>query len=249
MSIRRLAIGTTLLSFSASVSFAAVTPTAEYNADSGVLPNAAGQLFEGGFAGGTGFMQIVDLGGGDLALSIDTQDADSSAYFEISGSPPGYLVSAATGFSIEWRVKFDDVEGTEPGAADLVFADELTFTALRLSREANGGAAQAVIKSGLNNDILATVAIDDPGAFHTYRIDKLGTVVDFYIDGVPVAIGIDDPQSSPYGRIFRVGDGTADADGHTYTKFLRIYANGVIPEPASLTLLALGGAMIATRRR
>lgn len=248
MSIRRLAIGTTLLSFSASMSLAAITPTAEYNADSGVLPNAAGQLFEGGFAT-TNYMAIVDMGGGDMALSIDTQDTDSSAYFEISGSPPGYLVSAATGFSVEWRVKFDDVEGTEPGGADLIFADELTFTALRLSREANGGAAQAVIKSGLNNDILATIDIDDPGAFHTYRIDKVGTVVDLYIDGVPVATGINDPQSSPYGRVLRLGDGTSFGDGHTYTKFLRIYANGVIPEPASLTLLALGGAMIAARRR
>lgn len=238
-----------VLAFTTAVTAA---PTWEYDADSGNLPNATGEPFAGGTANAAE-ASIVDLGGGDLVLRIDTMtdNVDTSTYFQQNpNTTPGteWNVDPTVGYSVEWNVQLDDVLPTQVGSADLIFADGLTATTLRLIRSANGGAATAIIKSGLNNDTLDLVSITAPNEFHTFRIDKINNSVDLYIDGVLMLDDVVDTNSSTL-DFLRVGDGTGNNDGKHDTQFLRTYQNGVIPEPASLGLLGVGGLMLLGRRR
>jgi hypothetical protein len=233
--------------------FASAAPTTAYDADSNVLPNACVQIFEGGIASATGNMSLVDLGGGDLILRIDSQDNNNSPYFEKTNAqtPTTWDVDRATGFSVEWRVRLSSTEATEQGAADLIFGSPDRFTSLRLYRSVGGATTDVIIKSALNNTILDQTSVANPDDFHTFRVDVLGDNIDLFVDNVLVLDNVVDPtsHSNPALNLLRLGDGTGTGDGNYDTQFFNTYQDGVVPEPSSLALLGLGAFAVTLRQR
>jgi len=227
---------------------AMAVPTTDYDADSGVLPNVAGEIFEGGTTGAPHLMSFVDLGGGDLVLNIDSQDVNNSPYFEKSNaqSPTTWNVNRATGFSIEFRARMDSVEATEAGSFDVIFGSPDRGTSLRLTRAAAGGAATAIFKSAFNNTVLGTTGIANPDDFHTFRVDVLNDDIDLYIDNVLTIDNAQDPAASAL-HILRFGDGTGAGDGNYQVQFIRTYQSGIVPEPGTLAVVSLAGLFLQRR--
>lgn len=231
---------------------AAGVPTTHYDADSSVLPNATGQIFAGGtLSDPQSKISLVDLGGGDRVLEFNTQDANvnAGAFFQKSASqsPVTWGVDRTVGYSVEFMLRFDGPAATEAGAADLIIGNAGRATSLRLMKGAGAVNAVANIVSATNsNMVLGTTPVLNAAGFHTYRVDVLNDSVRLFING-ELLIDVQDTTETASFNFIRFGDATGANDGKYQLQYLDTYQNGVVPEPALVSLL--GAAVVVLNRR
>ena len=235
----------TILTIMAGGSFAVAAPTWTYDPDTGALPNDAGQPFEspGYQVGSNSNRSIIDLGGGDKVLQINTADpnSDSSIYWEIDAPATKWNVSVATGYSTEFRVRMDPSVATEPSAAAFFVGNATNWTFLRLYN--NTGPLIAEIQGADGNAGGQFQYMGNPFAWHTYRVDVedvAGTpTAKLYVDNYfrPVAT-----KALPAGsaNAIWIGDGTGTDDGKYQIDYIKSYQSGAVGAPAAPDVTAVG---------
>jgi len=86
--------------------------------------------------------------------------------------------------------------------------------------------------------------MDTMDTFHTYRLEGQGTGLDVFVDSVPVLSLPAGPGGGTSTLYF--GDGAGDNPTRSYWDYVTFTT---IPEPAALSLLAIGGLALTRRRR
>ncbi|MBI2825516.1 MAG: hypothetical protein HYX69_12605 [Planctomycetia bacterium] len=195
--------------------------------------------------------------GDSLVFYNGPDTAFSSGYFESNewtGGPNP--VSNSTGWTIEFRVKIDTDAPDDPTTgAFQVFAKDLP------GKNSQGRRAVVQVGSGFTNVRSGVLADSNSNTddFHVFRIAQPASSnqITVWRDGVQIFSGSssssNDSSSVPAQMWW--GDGSSGLGGPTvYVDYFRWDSNGFseAPEPASLTLCALGLVAIAghaARRR
>jgi len=227
-----------VLSLTLAATGLAQVPTWTYDPpDASTFPDSSGEPFENGTApADLTTVSVLDVGGGEFALEFDTIDPEknvSSFYEQGDNADPGteWDVSSATGYSVEWRARFDSTFATEQGAADLQAPNGNNFPVLRMFRDAGGGILTASPRDGLGGP-QDFHRVPNPNDWHTYRLDVQGDTVSLFLDDYPFPVktvsGLTVDNSFDF---IRLGDVTGSADGRHLTQFLRTYQSGPLGSP------------------
>ncbi len=227
--MNRMAAWLTAAWLAAAAPLAAQTWT--YDADSGEVPNGAGQPLAYQ-AGSNDFRSIVDLGGGDLVLQVDTSPNgdNNGVYWGIDGPHANWTVSDATGYSVEWRVRLDPVTPTNPSAAGMLAGSPTTYAFMRFYNNATPGAIRAEIQSPGGN---LTWDIGNPTAWHTYRMDVHSGTAKLYVDNYPWPVITKVGLGAAPAHAVWFGDGTGVDNGKYQIDLVRTWQAGPVgPPPA-----------------
>lgn len=204
---------------------------------------------------------VVDASGGGVfpgdTLGLVGQNATGFfAVNDANGDVLNGLNDATWSFNISSALSITDITIDIAALGDFESASDDGFI---VSAQIDGGGYQTIFEA----------TTDDDG-FKTYRPSDDGSVfadddpLQLFIDGAPTAVGYLDRADASgafdsYTSTLLAGQSgstldiriswTGNPSGSEPQGFDNITINGVVPEPGSLALLALGGLMIARRRR
>ncbi len=202
-----------------------------YDADSGEVPNGAGQPLAYQ-AGSNSFRSIVDLGGGDKVLQVDTSPngANNGVYWGVDAPNPNWNVNDATGYSVEWRLRMDPVVPTNPSAAGMLAGNPSTYAFMRMYNNVTPGAIRTEIQSpggGVIHDI------GNPTAWHTYRMDVQGGTAKLYVDNYPSPVATKVGLGAAPAHALWFGDGTGVDNGKYQIDYVKTWQSGAVGAPAA----------------
>lgn len=204
-----------------------------YNPDSGEVPNGAGQPLAYQ-SGSNALRSIVDLGGGDKVLQIDSSPngANQSIYWGIDGPAGNWTVSDATGYSVEWTVRLDPTIPTNPSAAGMLAGSPTTYAFMRFYNNVTPGAIRAEIQSPSGGPAVIH-DIGNPTAWHTYRMDVQSGTAKLYVDNYPWPVVTKAGLGAAAAHALWFGDGTGVDNGKYQIERVRAWTSGPVGPPAA----------------
>jgi hypothetical protein len=221
----------------------------QYHAGSGVLPSSAAIPESQRFTV-VGEANFASMGLGELHIT------DPSTVYEIKyDRMPVVLRDQDVALELTVQVLWADREDIN-AAGTFGFHDDLRFISLVLCPDRVGFQANLAGTSWLTSDVM-----DTTDTYHEYRIVKLGQdVVSLFVDGnsTPLlsAAYEDFPlKTATYNSRYPQGvmipwQGSNHGRGEVSITYFGYNSDGTtVPEPATMSLLALGGIALLRRKR
>ncbi len=195
--------------------------------------------------GSNAFVTLGAEGGVDF-LQIDTSPngLNQGRYHQIDAGA-SWAVSAAAGYTVEWRVRLDGAVPTNPSAA-LVFAgNSINYAYMRVYNHVGDPGATVPLTVELLGSSPGGVAhaIANPTVWHTYRMDVQGTVAKLYVDTYPWPVAVKTDLEPGAADLIYFGDGTGVDNGKYQVDWLRTYQGGVKPAPATPDVLSTANTL------
>lgn len=208
--------------------------------DGSALPNATGAISYsdgslGAFTGTTPENLIVNQTYGGV-YRMSTVGTNFSAYWSkaLSGVPAAISPNSATGYTVELRIKINDLENT---AGPLTFSMEEATTGvtrywLLSFKETLNTDGTTTMTAGISTT--AAVVYQSLGSssesrnWHTYRITATNSGVSLYIDDDMMAVDTLSAYGATSLNNVRFGDLTTTNDGDWEIDYIGIYSGGAI---------------------
>lgn len=180
-------------------------------------------------------------------LTCDSMTTNGGLWFmqAMVNAAGNLYMKAATGYTVEWRVKVIDIDTENAGGAVSVFASDAPNTGWIMNIVKHDGKFWVKnANDGVEKLLDADVA---KSTFHTIRMVIGNGKSTILADGELVSSA----DLNHYGlNKFEWGDMTGAADSIFVTEHLRFYSGGaVVPEPLTLSLLGLGASCAFLRRK
>jgi hypothetical protein len=218
-----------------------------YDPDSGGIPNEAGQPLETGYqAGSNSYRQIVDLGGGDKVLEVDTSPdgAARSIYWGASGPGSAWTVDSSAGYSVQWKVKLDSNVLTTQSAAGFFAGDASNWGFMRaFNTYAYNGSQylQLELLSAAGSGVVHNLG--NVYAWHTYRMDIQNGVGKVYVDDYHTPVATRALTASGAHSLY-FGDGTDGNNGKYQIDHVKTWQSGVVGAPTRPNAAVINHTML-----